>query len=390
MCSKSQARTDKNISATISKAQVVSYIETQAKLNPDTNWSAQDFFTVVGEKESYTPAEVKSYRPGEKTPGPGEPAKKLPGVPRIPPMGAASPRFQGVKIRASYTDALLSEDPTLAKNPGKVSDLTGALFSYSRDFIGESDSWVAKGAVLLPFSASNEVNGVNLQLQKYGVIPSVSFDREFNGNDPKKNVDSLIFRVGAFVGLAGVGPFDSLTLRLFGTYGTDFEFKSEIPAGEFELEPTYSDSRVFGLGRIVRLIPFGRVSDPAKEKTILAYQLRLLLHGQYGDVVDAGKIGIPARDFFRLGPKLQLRLDPLFLKQLICTVGYEYLANASGFTKNHDQLTIAPEFVLNKPNDDATTLDAPLISLKATYQEGSLDLTTQRVQTFLVGLGIIY
>src|SRR5947208_16655864 len=84
MCSKSGALTDKNISSTISKAQVVSYIETQAKLNPDTNWSVDDFFTVVGEKESYTPAEVKSYQPGKKTPAPGEQAKKLPGVPVIP------------------------------------------------------------------------------------------------------------------------------------------------------------------------------------------------------------------------------------------------------------------------------------------------------------------
>jgi hypothetical protein len=374
---------------TILRNQAVNYIETQAKLDPEKNWNVDDFFIVVGDKDSYTPAEIKLYQPGKKKPAPSAPSGK-PGTPATPLITTAAPRFP-LRVRASYTDALLAEDPTLAKNPGKVSDLTGALFSYTRDFITDSNSWIAKGAVLLPFSQSKEVNAVNLQLQKYGVIPSASFDREINGNDAKKNVDSLIFRLGAFAGLTGVGPFDSLTLRAFGTYGTDFDFRTEIPAAEFELEPTYSDSPTFGIGRKVRLIPFGRVNDPAKAQTILAYQLRLILHGQYGRVVDAGpNMEIPEQDFFRVGPKVQLRLDPLGFKQLICTISYEYLANLSGYTKNNGLLTVAPELILNKPKDDATSLETPLISLKATYQDGGLDLTKQRVQTFLVGLGITY
>jgi hypothetical protein len=99
---------------------------------------------------------------------------------------------------------------------------------------------------------------------------------------------------------------------------------------------------------------------------------------------------IPEQDFFRVGPKVQLRLDPLGFKQLICTISYEYLANLRGYTKNNGLLTVAPELILNKPKDDATSLETPLISLKATYQDGGLDLTKQRVQTFLVGLGITY
>ena len=39
--------------------------------------------------------------------------------------------------------------------------------------------------------------------------------------------------------MGGRRSFDSVTLRGFATYGTDFEFRSEVPAGEFELEPTY-------------------------------------------------------------------------------------------------------------------------------------------------------
>jgi len=386
------ANSKKDKQPTISRSEAVNYIQTQAKLNPDVDWSVQDFFAVVGEKNSYTPADLKSYQPGKKLPSPSERQKTLPGVALFPSMGADSPRFLGPKIRASYTDALASEDPTLSKNPAKVSDLTGALFSYTRDFIADSNAWVAKGAVLFPISNSYDVNVRTFQLQKYGVIPSVSFDREFSDKDAKKNVDSLIFRIGAFAGVTGVGPFDSLTLRLFATYGTDFEFNSEVPAGEFELEPTYSDSPWFGLGRIVRLIPFGVVPDPSKAPTIqLAYQLRLILHGQGGEVVDNGaQTGVPQRSFFRMGPKLQLRLDPLFVKQLICTISYEYLAPLSGYTANNDLLTIAPELFLNKPKDDATILNAPLISLKASYQEGGIDLTKQRVQTFLVGLGITY
>lgn len=372
---------------TISRAEAVNYIQVQAKLNPDAGWSVNDFDTEFGKKDSYTLAEFKKYQPQSAKPKPS------PGIPVFPSMGANSPRFLGPKIRASYTDALALEDPTLSKNPGAVKDLTGAVFSYTRDFIAESNAWVAKGAVLMPFAYSYDVNGIDLELRKYGVIPSVSFDREFNDSDPKKNVDSLIFRVGAYAGWTGVGPLDSLTVRLFSTYGTDFEFKSQVPAGEFELEPTYSHSSVFGIGRYVSLLSAKSPSpeDPNRVETTFGYSLRLILHGQGGEVNDNGdQTSIPERGFFRMGPKMQLRLDPIFIKQLTCTISYEYLANLAGYTANNDFLTIAPELVFNKPKEDATSLTAPLISLKANYQVGGIDLTKQRVQTFLVGLGITY
>ena len=61
--------------AAISKSEAVVYVETQAKLNPDTNWNVADFFTIVGEKSSYTPTELKSYQPAKKKTAPGAEGK---------------------------------------------------------------------------------------------------------------------------------------------------------------------------------------------------------------------------------------------------------------------------------------------------------------------------
>ena len=77
------------------------------------------------------------------------------------------------------------------------------------------------------------------------------------------------------------------------------------------------------------------------------------------------------------------------MKQLICTINYEYLATLSGYTAQQS-FNNCPRVCLNKPKDDATTLNAPLMSLKASYQEGGIDLTKKRIQAFLIGLGITY
>ncbi len=101
--------------------------------------------------------------------------------------------------------------------------------------------------------APQNVNFVSGQIQSAGFVPSISFDRETNSKDSSKNVDSLIFRLGAYAVATGIGPLTSLTFRAFATYGTDFDFRSETPAAEFELEPAYTDNRYIGIGRKVGL-----------------------------------------------------------------------------------------------------------------------------------------
>jgi hypothetical protein len=373
----------------VTRQQVVDYIKTQSLLHPKEKWDLADFDAKIGDKPSYTADEVNKFSPLKRHEISAKPESA-----DVSRSAVTKLHFQGVKIRSSYSDVLTIEDPTIATASEKASDLTGALLSYTRDFKARSDAWAAKGALLFPFSFTQDVNFVSTQTQKTGIIPSISFDRETNSTDATKNVDSLIFRVGAYAVLTGVGPFTSLTFRGFGTYGTDFSFHSSTPAAEFELEPAYSDNRFFGIGRRVGLFrianPDATPGEPGTASTTLVnYRLRAYLHAAYGRTVNAGnKPGVSEQDFFRIGPNLELKFERLFTDHLTLKIAYQHFADLVGSSPNHNLLTIEPEFIFNPNDRTATTFSKPVISLKASYQNGGVDLTEEKVRTLYVGLGI--
>src|SRR6266446_1560167 len=94
--------------------------------------------------------------------------------------------FQGIKLRGNYDDVLSSEDPTVKSAKNARADLTGALFSYTRDYRANSNSWGAVGAVIAPFAwhfpTHTRVLGP-LQLESAGFVPSISIDRVSNSKD---------------------------------------------------------------------------------------------------------------------------------------------------------------------------------------------------------------
>lgn len=304
-----------------------------------------------------------------------------------------------IKVRSNFDDVLSGEDPSVAiaspdASPSeKASDLTGATFSYSRDFKAKTDAWVAKGAVILPLTRVRDTNTsvYDIDLKSYGIAPSVSFDRETDGKDSSNDKSVLAFRFGGFWKWRGPYPYlTSLTLRLFATYGTDFGFHARLPASEFELEPVIPGRGPFGIGTL----HFLRRSDTTEAEqfslTNIGYQLRFIVHGQFGRVDAVGATPLRKEDFGRLGPKLKLRLDPLFTPRLTCDVNYEWQDDIFGHSPNHGLLSIEPALTLNKPPEDATTLEQPLLKLSASYQNGGLDLTKQKVRSVMVGLGITY
>jgi len=374
---------------TVTRQQVVDYIKTQSLLHPKEKWDLADFDAKIGDKLRYTADEVNEFAPLKRheTPGKTDSAE-------VSDRQVTKLHFQGVKIRSSYSDVLTIEDPTISTASEKASDLTGALLSYTRDFKARSDAWAAKGALLFPFNFTQDVNYVSTQLKATGIIPSVSFDRETNSADTTKNVDSLIFRVGTYAVVTGVGPFTSLTFRCFGTYGTDFNFQSSTPAAEFELEPAYSDNRFFGIGRRVGLFhvanPDAVPGEPGTASTTLVnYRLRAYLHAAYGRTVNAGnKTGVSEEDFFRIGPNLELKFDKLFTDHFTLKIAFQHFVDVVGNSSNHNLLSIEPEFIFNPNDQTATTFSKPVISLKASYQNGGVDLTEEKVRTLYVGLGV--
>ncbi len=340
-------------------------------LNPGDGWDrAFDQLLIDQGKGPYSVESIKSFRPITKHPtvSAGETGTKQ--------------GFQGIKIRSNFDDVLTSEDPTIADAKEKKADLTGASFSYTRDFKADSDSWAANGSILMPFAWARSTHphtGGPIELQSYGFIPSISFDRVSNSIDNSKDVDSLTFRLGAFAKTTG-GPLFSQTFRGFATYGTSFGFNKSIPTAEFEYEPAFILNRELGIGTVHALLPtLGAGEDPSNaKKTFLAYRLRAYFHAEYGRIEDKGDATAAATGGFgRGGPVLQLRLAPFFSDKLNCTVTYEYFSRFTGLATHNYLLKVEPSYDIS---------DA--VSLKASYEKGGVNPIDQQVETFFIGLGV--
>lgn len=278
-----------------------------------------------------------------------------------------------ILIRSDFNDVLPEEDLTSKDQKATRKKLTGALFSYARDIQNNQDTWSAKGAVIIPlqwhtFEPYTRESGA---WTKYGLIPSISFDRVTNNKDESKEVDSLIFRVGAFAEYGGGAFTDYQQLRVFASYGTDFDFRSRTPAAEFEWEPVKSFGQVFGIGMI----------RPVKDD-VFAYRLRTFLHAEYGEVQEAGdKAGVKEEVFFRAGPVIELTLDPFFTELFACTISYSYYFPFSGPRDRNYNFKVEPQLFLD---------EAKHFTLKASYERGGLDLTKEFVNTFSVGIGVLF
>lgn len=354
-----------------SAAKTQAYFSDLNDLNPGQGWdTAFAHFQRTHGKGPYPVTEIKEFHVIK--------------VESAPPQG-----FQGLKIRSNYDDVLTSEDPTVASAKNSRADLTGALFSYTRDYLTHSDSWGAVGAIIAPFAwhypTHTRVMGP-IELESAGFIPSISFNRVTNSEDGSKDVDSLVFRLGTFAKTTGGGTY-SQTFRFFGTYGTDFHLRSEVPAAEFEYEPTFDIGRFISFGSLNRIYPLNFENPELKPPHQIVYRLRAYVHAEYGRVQDNGSaVMTREEDFGRVGPVLELKLTPLFWDSLSCKVSYEYLENVAGHVRNHHLFKVEPEWDLSDLS--AVKAFGASVSLKASYQDGAIGVTDERVRTLFIGLGV--
>src|SRR5205823_6772520 len=144
------------------------YFEDMNDLHPNEGWDrAFDQLRVEQRDGPYDVKHIQNFRPI---------SRKV-----TPQVGITNKDryFQGIKIRSNYDDVLTSEDPTIANPKAETkADLTGAAFSYTRDFRADSNSWSAVGAIIAPFVRSYETKPNSkgpLELKNLGVIPSISF-----------------------------------------------------------------------------------------------------------------------------------------------------------------------------------------------------------------------
>jgi hypothetical protein len=347
--------------------------------------SLKDFQDAYGKQKTYTDEQVQTYLTSYQTAVPGGTAQT---VKKNGYQGPAA--FPWVRLRRSYKDVLTGEDPSLGGGDGKkFDDLQGALFSYARDLNGDTDTWSAELALLAPFSWSTGFAPIEkdpLTLSRFGFVPSFSWHRITTSGDPKNEIDEQTYRVGLFAKLeSGYQQLNALTLRVFGSYANDDQHDASVPAGEFEIEPfcDFAPKLRFGY----RTILWGK-DDPEHihDTAILAYQFRVLLHGEYGERRNEGPAFMGSEyNFFRLGPQLQFDLKPLFSSNLGLSLRYKYMPALSG-QNTHDSLFNADlEWALLKDSENQRRL-----TLKFSYVNGGLDLTQNRAHTILVGLGAAF
>jgi hypothetical protein len=368
---------------TVDEARAI--LDYNQKKNPDQDWSLQTF---ARHRLSVSAEQLQSNDRFDKELLDTD----VPPIPTIEPK--AGMHFLGIKIRSSFSDVLSSEDPTVqGDQPATAKDLKGAAFSYQHDSKISKDIWIAKGALLFPFTGATTFAphlGDPPGLHTYGFIPSVSFHRETHDEDGSKNIDSLIFRGGLFAKYTSGIWLRAQTIRVFATYGTDFNFKSSTPAAEFEYEPVifFKDSR-FGIGSTYSLHEVSDPESPTGTRTNLAYLLRAYLHGEYGETTDPGdKIGVSTETFFRVGPRFELRLDPLFTDHFAVGFAYQQFHSITGTSAHRRHLLMEAEYRFTTERDQEKNPSIPIISLKATYERGGIDLTKEDVRTFFVGLGV--
>lgn len=286
--------------------------------------------------------------------------------------------FHGLLIRRSYSDVTLDEDPTLGAPRGAAP----AKFSYSRDFVSDSDAWAALGAIIFPFSFSSQEapSSSNLVLSRFALVPSISFEK-ITGSGRRQEIDSLIFRAGLVTEFAGgPEPLRLMQFRLNATYATDFSFDEEIVAAELDWEPTTS---LPGNRTFYRLASNG-TGNPGRAGSLIEFYWRVFLHAEGGHVVHPTREDNRDPDFFRAGPSMQLRLDPLMHQRLSFSAAYSHFARFVGDDAGSHHLRAALSFILDPdPATQHWTLDA-------SYEDGHTPLADQRVRAFLVSFGIKY
>lgn len=402
----------------LTRAEVVAWWRVRALMNgedpAEANQLFEDIYPAAESRQTFTPLQVKALAE-QRVPtddGPG-----TPGATVNPP---AKPWFSFLHLRRTFTDVLLTEDPTVQKGHKKFDDLKGALLSYTRNLETNQDTWATEAALIGSYviTPDQPTDTRAWATRTYGLIPSVSLHRDTtsgktpSGVTPKNEVDQLAYRLGVFGKWST--PFhglETITARGFGTYVTDTGHESRATAGQFEIEPQaffnwrgstdeapappsgrYSLAPLdnFAIGYKRGLVfrnstPEEIGSEADADPAILAYQIRLRLRAEYGEVADAGATGVETGAFLRGGPIVEFTLDPFFSKRLVLSLSYSHLPSLFGPAQHQSLLNASAEWrILNDKENQR------ILALTAAYTRGGIDVTQQRVETLKLGLSATF
>ncbi len=297
--------------------------------------------------------------------------------------------FHGFLIRRSYSDVTSEEDPSLnaTSTVGSFDKARPAQFSYTHDYLTESNEWSAVASIIRRFQLysnpedpNNAPHRNHIVLEAVNFVPSISLDRETNSKDHTKDVDSLIFRAGMFSEFSG-GPISLMDFRAYSSYATNTHINGGIIAGEVEWEPT---TKIPGNRAFYNLIsPEGAKERTIRKNAILAFRWRGYFHSEFGGHSGSAFAQKGANDFFRVGPMMEFTLDPLFSQRLSASIAYGYLEGISGSPANSHHLVANVAFIIDSVETRHWTLNA-------SYEDGESPLVAEPVKQFVLSLGVKY
>lgn len=298
--------------------------------------------------------------------------------------------FRPPAIRQSWRDVLYDDDRGQPENqPKALKDLVGATVSYAHNGSDDVDTWTLNGALILPWSVGLPLTG-GWTPARVAVAPSVTVNRLDTNGDPKKEADSLLFRIGTY----GNWFFNTrhpsgLQVRATPVFATDTGWNAKAFGFEMDLEPRWQAKGIPPLGYRRILIGKQPLKDDETDKSRLDFQLRSWVHLEGGDVQNTGKSWDTTEgDFLRMGPTVQLQLNAPGLvwgKDFSVTTLYSYYPALSGPDDHNSFWKISG--VLNLFKEEEYNRK---VSLTIEYQRGGLVFTKEDVDILTVGLGILY
>lgn len=252
---------------------------------------------------------------------------------------------------------------------GDISKVNPAIFSWSRNFIQDGDTWAARGAVGAYFESENKRSALSL---------GADFDRVDSDGPGDKDVDTLVFRaMGSWMPAWGkdVPGANALEIRYGADYGTNFDFDGGALGAALELEPIWSIRAFKGVHAL-----FGTTSGRSRLNSP-AIALRNHLRIEGGSTLDDFQAGAGQNgDYLRAGGVMEAALWPFGTKSpLALTASYGYLAELAGNGEDYHNFKAGAEWRLDKEGHFALRLE---------YVDGLTPLLLQEQQNLLLSLSV--
>lgn len=377
----------------MSADKVARYFEVQHKHNPKSKGSVAAIQKIFGPHDWYLARELRlvdQFGDQEKDYVYADDRRPT-AVVEAAEKAAPKSRWQIPKIRHDWSDLLYADDPSQAgTETKKVDDLVGATLSYAYDAKKDADTWTTVGSLIWPWVYHSKENAVDLDPETLAIAPSVSMNRIATSGKSTGEVDQLFFRLGAYGEWSGPpNLLDYIQARGAFAYGTDTGFRARLPGYELDLEPRSFALAKYRLSLGERNIvwPKKPVAKDGSDQSLLDYQLRVWLHMEGGDIQDVGKTWNAVKgNFFRLGPVVQLRINlPQLYKGFSISGQLSDLPAIYGPSEHESLLKLSAALTLYKDKETGRK-----VSATAEYVNGGLDFTKQQVETFTLGLGVIF